>query len=176
MDAGKTLRFDSAPDPVTRGAVEEVVARGGTVEWRNDVPTGRTYVLARGSDSVIAAETATVYPGPIIALAVRPNPAEALPALLHAFGGEGRPRGVVACERVGSELCIEWLPQITSAALVRALLRSEVARFGGSYVARSLAPLPVEVVTSIAAEGLLAPEIAPDRVLDLLVSHAYGIS
>jgi hypothetical protein len=168
----RTLRFNSAPNQDVRRAVMQAAPSDGIV-WRDDPITGRTYALVTAADEVSCGCDA-LYERPIIALAVRPNPAEALPHLLDAMGGAGRPAGVVACDRIGEEIVIEWDPQMTPVTLIRTLLQAEVGRFGGSYVSRTLAPLPLEVVATIASQGLATPEISADRVLEVLVDRAYG--
>lgn len=110
----------------------------------------------------------------VIELAVTPSPPEALPILLEALAGAGGPRGVVACERTGSELRVRWDVATTPASVLRALLRTETGRFGGSYTVRLLEPLSVEVAASVAADGLQTAGVVPERILDVLVEGAHG--
>lgn len=109
----------------------------------------------------------------VIELAVTPSPPEALPPVFDALTGAGAPRGVVACERAGSELRLRWDVAVTPASVLRALLRVETGRFAGSYTARLLAPLAPAAAASVAADGLQTPGIVPERILDLLVESAH---
>lgn len=110
---------------------------------------------------------------PVIGLAVTPHPAEALPMLLEALGGTGRPAGILTCERTAEGgLRVRWDLAVTPASVVRALLAAEVGRFGGSYTTRLLEPLDVEALATIAADGLQSPGISSDRILDVLVQAA----
>jgi hypothetical protein len=110
---------------------------------------------------------------PVIALAVTPHPAEALPALLEALGGAGRPAGILTCECAAEgELRVRWDIAVTPASVVRALLAAEVNRFAGAYTTRLLEPLSVEASAMVAADGLQSSELTTDRILDVLVQRA----
>jgi hypothetical protein len=170
----RTIRFDAAPDAAERVALERSVAEaGGRVAWCDDATTGRTYGLIETpqSSNIVAG---TTYARAVIALAVTPRPPEAFPALLEALGGAGRPAGVLTAERVGAELVVEWDPSLSPAALVMAVLDTELRRFAGTRVARSLAPLPHAVVAAVAAGGLGAPEIDPTRILETYLEAPHG--
>ncbi len=160
-------------------ALEERARRDGfSIEWRHSPEFERSYALIEGASPESLAELfdhATVFESPVIALALRPNVAEALPALQSALGGPGRPAGIVGCERYQHALVIEWDLDTTPASLVLAVIRVELARIHASCVKLLLAPIPLAWWTRIAAEGLGAPEIAPDRVLEALV-ETYDVA
>ena len=152
-------------------------AWGGTVKWRTNTRGGRTYGVASvpsasEAASVGASTRATVYETAIIALALFPEVPEALPHLLAALGGDGRPAGVLACEPCAGGAIVEWDPRRTTAATVLEVADVELRRFNSGRTAELLAPLPPDVVTAVAAEGLQAPEIAPDRELETLLERA----
>ena len=109
----------------------------------------------------------------VIGLAVTPSPAEALPMLVDALWGPGRPGGALACERVGDELHVRWDVAMTPASVLRALLRTEVGRFGGSYTARLLDPLTTQAAANVAADGLQTEGIVPERILDVLIGAPH---
>jgi hypothetical protein len=172
-----TLRSDQILHDSVRATVESAIAaRGGTVTWRDDEGSGRTYGLIELPEDAAAVravvrEPVTVFEAPIIALAVSPTVPEALPLLLEAFAGAGAPDGMIACESSNGRLILEWNPDRTKSALVFALLDTELRRFASGRTAELLAPLPAALVAQIAAEGLSTPEIASNRVLETLLER-----
>ncbi len=175
MKFARTIRFDAAPDVAERAALERsIAAAAGRVAWRSDAATGRTYGLIETPESTEFAVSGTSFARAIIALAVTPRPPEAFPALLEALGGAGRPAGIASCERVAGDLVLEWDPSVSAVSLVIAVLDTELRRFSGARVARSLAPLPDAVTAMVAAGGLGAPEIGPDRILETYLEATHG--
>ncbi|HKU81241.1 MAG TPA: hypothetical protein VJP76_03650 [Candidatus Tumulicola sp.] len=120
-----------------------------------------------------AAVGAVTYDAPVIAIAVFPSVAEALPALVDALEGTGRPAGMRGCSPCGGGgVAIEWDLDATSAGVVMGIIDVELARFTSGRSAELLAPLPPHWVTRIAAGGLRAPEISPERTLETLLERA----
>jgi len=171
----RTIRFDAAPVAAERAALERsIAAAGGAIGWHDDAATGRTYALVETPEPAELGGSGTAYGRAIIAVAVTPRPPEAFPALLEALAGAGRPVGVLGADRIGDDLVLEWDPAVSPASLVLALVDAELRRFAGSRLTRSLAPLPVDVVAAVAADGLRTPEIAPDRVLETYLGAPHG--
>jgi len=171
----QTVSFGRQASDADCGDVEAAVrTRGGSVIWRSNARAGRTYGLVRLPDGKLEAAigTATVHHTAIIALAVYPAAAEALPFVRDALAGTGRPSGVIGMSNCNGGGVVEWDPRRTSAAALYDLVDVELRRFGGGRTAELLAPLPDEVIARIAADGLQAPEIAPDRELETLVKRA----
>lgn len=172
-----TLRYRNVPSDAAADNVEAIARRhGGCVTWQRNDGGFSSYALVEGAAESSAAELARVagvslVDGPVIALAVSPHSPEALPALENALAGPGAPLVVVRCERVNDALEIEWNPEPASAASVMAIVDLELARLACGRTTILLSPLPLEVWTRIAGEGLQAPEIAPDRVLEALLEH-----
>jgi hypothetical protein len=160
-----------------RAAVDDLVRRaGGTATWRSDAALGRSYALLELPDvghagAIRAASSGTVYEKPIIALALFPAVPEALPALVDALGGTGRPAGALCCFVRGDAAIVEWDPAITDARVIMATIDVELARFQSGRVAKLLSPLPPPLVASIAGAGLQAPEIEPARILELRIER-----
>jgi hypothetical protein len=174
----QTVSFGRQASEAERGDVEAAVrTRGGSVIWRSNARAGRTYGLVRLPDGKLEAVigTATVHDTAIIALAVYPAAAEALPFIRDALAGTGRPSGVIAASNCDGGVVVEWDPRRTAAPAVYDLVDVELRRFGGGRTAELLAPLPEDVVARIAADGLQAPEISTDRELETLVERA-GLS
>jgi len=167
-------------DAAARKAVEAGVnSRGGTIEWREQARLGRTYGLAglpRPADLEWLAAAlpgeALVRDAEIVALEIAPSEPQAVAALAHALGGEGRPVGVVDCAMAAGAVAIEWNVATTAPALLLASVDVELARWNCSRRTELLCPLPHHVATRIAAQGLQSPEIAEDRVLETLVERA----
>jgi hypothetical protein len=172
-----TLRSGQILHDSVRATVAAAVAsRGGRVTWRDDAGSGRTYGLielpqAAPAVKAVVREHVTVFDAPIIALAVSPTVPEALPQVLEAFAGPGRPDGILSCEASRGRVILEWNPDRTKTALVFAVLDSELRRFASGRTAELLAPLPEAIVAQIAAEGLATPEIASNRVLETLLEQ-----
>jgi hypothetical protein len=169
-----TLRIEGSLDEQAREAVDALlVHQRGRVVWHTSAATGRSYALlevpALPDVTRIAAAGAKVYQTPIIALAVFPEVREALPALLEALGGSGRPAAVLSCEPCSGGVAIEWDPHRASAAVILGLVDVELRRFNSGRTAELLSPLPPESIARIAADGLEAPQVAPDRVLEMLL-------
>ena len=171
----QTVSFGREASESERDAVETAVrARSGSVTWRSSARAGRTYGLVRLPEGELetAIGAVTVYDTAIIAVAVYPVAAEALPFVADALAGAGRPSGVIGTSNCDGGVVVEWDPRRTRAAAVYDLVDVELRRFGGGRTAELLAPLPEEVVARIASEGLQAPELSPDRELETLVERA----
>jgi hypothetical protein len=52
---------------------------------------------------------------------------------------------------------------------VTRIVDMELRRFGGVRRTELLSPLPGDVIAAIAAQGLQAPEVASDRILEMLL-------
>lgn len=171
----QTVSFGREATAAERDDVESAVrARGGSVTWRSNARAGRTYGLVRLPDGELETtiDAATVHDAAIIAIAVFPVAAEALPFVRDALAGSGRPSGVIGTSDCSGGIIVEWDPRRTAVAAIYDLIDVELRRFGGGRSAELLAPLPDEVIARIAADGLQAPEIAPDRELETLVKRA----
>jgi hypothetical protein len=173
-----TLSIDGSLDDARRAALDELAARsGGTIAWRFSAAAGRTYALLElaGTREIAAVREASggsVYETAVIALAVSPAVPEALPALIDAFDGNGRPDGVLACRLFPGGIVIEWDPDRSPAEMIFALVDVELRRFRSGRTAELLAPLPPAVVAKVAAQGLGAPQVAPDRILEVLMAES----
>jgi hypothetical protein len=174
----QTLSFGRAPSAAERTRIDDVArTSGGRVTWRSSERAQRTYALVESVEpaelgDALDAVQATRYQGAIIAVAVFPAAPEALPALLDAFGGAGRPAAVLACMPCPGGVTIEWAAARSSPALIGSLADVELRRYGAGRSMELLAPLPLELAASIAAQGLHAPEISAERVLEVLVERA----
>lgn len=169
MDWARTVRFDAAPNLAA-------LARDGVrVRVEKSHAAARTYALVEGPEGVDPAELmqaaadARWYDAPIIALAIEPSCADALPLLERALGGPGAPAGVCECTRVAGELLVEFRPDVTPPGLVLRIIDVELARLACARRIRLLTPLPVDLLAAVAAQGLQAPEIAADRILESLL-------
>jgi hypothetical protein len=170
-----TLRFTPVPDDAERGTVEAAALRASArVRWQRP-RYGRQYALIEAADgAIIEAPRATRFSGPVIALAVCPSMPEALPGLYDALGGAGRPAGVAGCDRVGDAVIVEWDLDRTPYETIEALIDTECGIYRSGRVHDLIAPLPVAWLARLAAYGLRASEIAPDRVLEVQL-EAQGL-
>lgn len=174
-----TLRFQPEPSDGERRAAEHAAhALGASVTWQHATACKRMYALVEGASpacisTLREATVATVYDRPVIALAVFPSVPEALPPLMRALGGPGRPAGIHACDPCQGGMIVEWDLDTTSLDTVMNLIDIEIDRFHARRVNALLTPLPLAWWTAIAASGLRAPEITPERVLEeqLTVQH-----
>jgi hypothetical protein len=172
-----TLSIEGNPSDAQREAIDGIVHhQGGRATWRTSVAAERSYALLDlpGTNEVAAIRAAgagTVYQTAVIAVAVFPAVPEALPSLLDALGGPGRPAGVLACRTCPGGVVIEWDPEISGLELVRGLVSVELRRYGSGWTTELLSPLPPALIATIAAQGLAAPEIAPKRVLEFLIGR-----
>lgn len=182
------VRWATAKAPGILGASQRaafdaaVGSAGGSNRWRESQRADRSYALMQfpaASEvppkvfSAAAGSGLVAYDVPVIAIAVFPSVGEALPWLVEALGGPGAPAGVTSCEPcAGDGLAIEWDLDVTSAAAVLQLVDVELARFASGRTAELLSPLPPEWIARIAADGLKAPEISPERTLETLVQRA----
>jgi hypothetical protein len=173
-----TLSIDGVLDSKRRAEIDDVVRRaGGTSIWRWSEPARRTYALLElpeGYDhaAIRAASAGVVYDKAVIALALFPALAEALPPVLEALGGMGRPAGILACRPCPGGAVVEWDPDLTQAAVVLGIVDIELRRFASPRVAELLSPLPPAMVAKVAASGLRAPQIQPQRILELRIDRA----
>jgi hypothetical protein len=171
----QTVSFGREATRAERDDVEAAVRRaGGSVSWRTSARAGRTYGLVTlpAGNAASALGAAKVHGAALIAVAVFPGVAEALPFLLDALGGAGRPSGVLGCAPCPGGVVVEWDPRQTTAATILGLIDVELRRFGGARSAELLAPLPPDLVARLASEGLQAPDIGSERELETLLERA----
>lgn len=172
----QTVSFGREASEAERRDVEAAAqAAGGTVAWRTSARVRRTYgLLALPPEKTLerAIGGATLHQTAIIALAVFPAVAEALPHLAGALGGPGKPSGVIACTMCPGGMVVEWEPGRTAAGTIVGLIDVELRRFGSARTAELLAPLPPAIVAQIASEGLASPEITQERELETLLERA----
>lgn len=173
-----TLSIDADLDDVRRAAIDDAVQReGGKVVWRRSEVASCSYALVELPDghdhaAIRAASGAMAYDRLVIALAVFPTVAQAMPALLDALGGPGRPAGVMRCRACSGGVVVEWDPDVTDARVVIGIIDLELGRFGSGRITELLSPLPPSLIAKIAASGLEAPQIVPKRILELRIDRA----
>lgn len=173
----RTVKAEGTLDDPGRRSVEAFArAQGGCVRWRTSEDAARTYGLlelpAAATPEVGTLDGVTVYDAPVIALAVFPTVAEALPPLCDALGGSGRPAGIRACDAVPGGIIVEWDLDRTTAAVVLGAIDVELRRFNSGRTAEVLTPLPLPWTARIAADAVQAPEMSADRVLEELLERA----
>lgn len=177
-----TAKVEEVLEVSQRDAVDAALrACGGSARWRVSARAGRSYALLGLPDecsnvavaAAAAAGGATAYDAPVIALAVFPTVAEALPPLGTALGGPGGPAGVRSCEPCpNGGAVVEWDLETTPAAVVLGLIDVELARFAAGRTIELLTPLPPAWTARIAADGLRTPEISSARILETLLDGA----
>jgi hypothetical protein len=179
VEWARTLRIDAPPSEALQRRIAAALARDGVrIEFGAQHSLPYTYALVEGPAGVDPVDLeqrfseGRWYREAIIALAIEPEPSDALPALLRALHGPGSPTGIAACENTGTQLIVEIEPSLTQPALVLRIVDVELRRLNGYRRIALLSPLPVELVARIAAAGLQAPEIAPDRILESLLESA----
>lgn len=173
----KTVKADRVLDEASRLAVDAIVrTHGGGTRWHTSQRAARTYGLFEVPDACgierESFEDIEVYDAPVIALAVFPTAAEALPFLREALGGRGRPAGMRRCEACEGGIVLEWDLTQTAAAIVLGVVDVELRRFNSGRTAEVLTPLPAPWIAKIAADELHAPELSETRVLEELVERA----
>jgi len=170
-----TISIAGNPDDSRRDAIEAFAqAQGGRAMWRFNPPAGRSYALLELPDGVDLSEvsiapTEVAYETAVIAWAVFPTVPEALPNLYAALGGPGRPVGVLACRPCPQGAIIEWDPDSGGIEIIVKLVDVELRRFCSGRRGELLSPLTPRLSAKIAASGMSAPEIAVDRILELLI-------
>lgn len=165
-------------DEPTKAALERAsTGAGGSLRTCSSDRFGRSYVAIE-SEKPIPAEallrevpSATLYDDAVIVIAIEPTPTDALPTLAEALGGSGRPSGVRSAERVGDALLVEFSAQRSPARFVLDVVDVELRRYHGQRRVELLSPVPAQWLARLAAEGLGAPEIDEDRVLESLLER-----
>ena len=170
-----TLSIEGTPDDARREAIDAHVRReGGRTVWRINPAIGRSYASLELPDAgaarqIDAGPGAVAYETAIIAMALSPTVLQALPSLREAFEGPGRPAGVLACRPFAGGIILEWDPGVSSAGVILGLVDVELRRFASGRTIELLLPLAPATVAKVAAEGLHAAEISPERVLEHLI-------
>lgn len=173
-----TLRVDSKLDRTRRQAIEAAVREErGTVTWGPSEGAQPAYALVElpnesGRRALRALPWTTLYDESVIVLAVFPTLAEALPAVGAALAGPGRPSGVLAVHETDGGIVVEWSPAVTDAAVVLGVIDVELRRFQSARRCQLLAPLSPAAVATVAAAGLAAPQILPEKILELRIERA----
>ena len=179
MNWARTVRFDGAIDDAQRLKLAESLPKAVALKL-GAAHTGakRTYGLVTGPASLEPAEVAQALPTvrwydeAIIALAIEPTPADALPAIQNALSGEGGAAGVLECIAVSGMAIVEFQPLRTLPSLILTIADVELQRFHGYRKGTLLNPLPAELMAYVAAAGLQAAEIAPGRILETLLEQS----
>jgi hypothetical protein len=178
VEWARTFRLDAPPAEALNRRIRASLGREGvTVQIAGSPRMNRTYVLTQGSQTVDPAELdgalpdARAYPDAIIALAIEPAPADALPELARALRGPGAPAGIYSCDVAENTLLVEFQPKITP--LVLHVVDVELRRFSGTRRTVLIAPLPAQTYARIAAGGLQAPELDTSRILEPLLGIAH---
>jgi hypothetical protein len=167
-----TLSIEGTPDEERTNAIDEAVRlQGGRTVWRVSEAVGRTYALldlpdAYDAQAIRAVSDGDAYEEAIIALAVSPTVAQALPHLRAALAGPGGPAGILACRPYAGGVVVEWDPNVSRVDLVLGVIDVELLRFSSGRTIELLSPLPASLATKIAGDGLQAPQIGLDRVLE----------
>lgn len=173
----RVLRFDTSlsGDDVARmrsnGALPGVDVRFAAPGF------GRTYALVRSNDEIDAAALqaasgAVVFDGSVIAIAIEPSQADALPLLERALREPAGMPGIRSVDVLDGSAVIELDTNVTPVHRVFAVVDVELARFGAPLRrTRVLAPMSANVMASVAAGGLACPEITPDRILESLLER-----
>ena len=171
--------IDAQNASALRERVQKALQREGlTLTFGPGSPIDRTYVLIEARADIDPAELPASLPEgrwydeAIIALAIEPAPQDALLGIIEALGGPGAPAGVARADRFGGLVVTEVRPSITPVRLVLEVVDVELGRYHGYRRSQLLAPLPADVLAGIAAQGLQAPEIAPERILELALGDA----
>ncbi len=174
-----TLTVRMAPDcgHADCAAVEFAVrASGADIVWVPRSRTGRRYgSVARATQELRGALNAidgVNVRDEIIAIAVYPSMPEALPAIAEALGGPGAPDGVLSCDTTDDAVVVEWDPSRTPASTIYGLIDVELGRFRASRIVELLVPLSDELLARIAAEGLHAPDLRADRLLEFQLERS----
>jgi hypothetical protein len=174
MTWARSARID-APASTVSEMVAALKRDGVRTRVSEHAALGRTYLLIEGPDGsdpfafTQRAPSVRLYDAVIVALAIEPQPSDALPLLAEALGGAGAPAGISECVTAGTRLIVEFRPDVTPAHLITRIIDVELQRFSGVRRTELLAPLPEDVVAAIAAQGLQAPEVASDRILETLL-------
>ena len=181
VDWVRTLRIDAPPSAAIAGRVAALARDGVRVRMSDANGIARTYASIEGPEGVDPVQLepripdARWYDAEIIALAIEPLPADALPVLARALGGPGAPAGVCDCTSDGTRLFLEFRPDVTPAGLLARIIEVELRRFGGSHRTKLISPLSMRAAAAIAADGLQAPEIAADRILESLLGIEHVV-
>jgi len=166
----RTLRFDMVVTAAERAALRaRAEAEGVTIAFGPDAIFARTYARAHGDEAWHSFGDVS-YDGAVIAFAIEPTPSDALPAIQAALHGRGRPAGVLTCDPVRGALIIEVRAE--SVLLALSIADVELQRFHGYRRTTLLTPLVAEDAATIAADGLVEPDLGPRRVLETLIGDA----
>jgi hypothetical protein len=67
---------------------------------------------------------------------------------------------------------VEWDPERSAPSVVLGLIDVELRRFNAGRTTEVLSPLSSETIARIARTQLQAPQVATDRILDVLLEQA----
>lgn len=172
-----TLRLLEDGERADRTTLEAIVRDGGgTLTWHIDEALRLAYGTCSGVDSAaVVGQNVTVYEGDIIAVALTPSCVEAIPRLLDALGGAGRPLGVMAAFERAQNVVVEIAWQRTLPSFVLGIADRELRAMGATRRTRLLTALSDAAACAIAADGLATPDIAPSRVLEALLESRDAV-
>jgi len=178
-----TLRFDKAlSESETKSAAQHCREAGASrVALRANQHFDCTYaaleVTREGSADRIRAQfpSAVAWEFNVIALAIEPHLSQVLPLLEVAFGGPGKPAGVLRCEPRAESVILEIAERRTSLALILTLVDVELRRYGNAgRRIHALSPLSAEVQAGIASRGLQLPHLDGSQILEVLIEQSHA--
>jgi hypothetical protein len=180
VDWARTLRIDAPANDSVQTRVAAALSHDGVhVRFGAEHRFPHRYALIEGPEGIDPAELrervadAHWYDEAVIALAIEPAPQDALPQLLHALSGPGAPAGICGVRSTEDAIIVDIRPLVTQPSFVLRIVDVELERFHGYRRTHLLSPLPPDAIARIAAVGLQAPEISPDRILEALLERAH---
>ncbi|MBV8372642.1 MAG: hypothetical protein JOY69_05225 [Candidatus Eremiobacteraeota bacterium] len=175
-----TLRENGDGNAARRAALDALMrANGARCSWRTSGRAVRAYGLVEVPSEnraelvrTAASLGAGVLDPPIIAVAVFPTVAQALPAVEAALYGPGKPVGVRGFDRCEGGAIVEWDLEQTPASVIFGVIDAELLRHRSGRTVELLTPLLPSWSAKIAADGLRCAEMSTGRVLEDLLEEA----
>jgi hypothetical protein len=165
-----SVRFADVLAASERAAATRTLRSAGATATSWNEAAGRTYALVSFAvpgayeRTVAALPDARIGTPPVVVLRIIPDLPRRLPALAAAFGGAGRPAGVVASATESHAIVVEVDARTTSLATIVTLVDVET----GARERRiePILPFDDETLASFAGEILVEPSLDASRILE----------
>ncbi len=165
-----SVRFADVLAASERAAATRTLRSAGATATSWNEAAGRTYALVALAAPEACERARAAFAGahvsapPVVVLRVTPDLPRRLPALAEAFGGSGRPAGVVASATEADALVVEVDVRTTSLATVVALVDVET----GARARRiePILPLDDDTLAAFAGSVLGEPSLDAARIIE----------
>lgn len=175
-----SVRFDVSLASRERDAAARAIGSVGATVTSWSACEGRTYATVSFSDPVVPemlarSLDARIDAPPRLVLRVTPDRPRMLAGLGHAFGGPGRPAGILDFWNTAGAIVLECDSRVTPVATLIALIAAELATAPGRTI-EPLVGIDDATLVALARAALAEPDLDEDRLIETHLAAALAVA